>query len=320
MRPTKRTWGWLALLAGLGALYRVYYGWLVEYLLLVTLLFPPLVGLLSLPGMLRARLSMTAEGPVLRGSAGTAELSLRASGLLPLTVRLRVRTVNLRTGAEEVLRREVWGGGRVRQAIALNTERCGVIRCTAEQARCYDPLGLFSVRVRGQNAVHLLVLPRPVPPDEEPDWTRSNAAHQLRPKYGGGFAEDHDLREYQPGDPLHSIHWKASAKLDQPVVREPLVPEQEERLVTFSLDPARMDRTLDTLYWLSLELCRRGEAHTLLWRSGGTVHRAEIAADADLEDVFFPLLSILRLDKLPEVEGNRVLCRFHVENGEVKVL
>ena len=320
MRPTKRTWGWLALLAGLGALYRVYDGWLVEYLLLVTLLFPPLVGLLSLPGMLRARLHMTAEGPVLRGSAGTLELSLRASSLFPLTVRLRVRTVNLRTGAEEVLRREVQGGGRVRQSIALNTERCGLVRCSAERTRCYDPLGLFSVRVRGQDTVCLLVLPQPVSPAEEPDWRRSHAPHQLRPKYGGGFAEDHDLREYQPGDSLHSIHWKASAKLDQPVVREPLVPEREERLVTFCSDPARMDPTLDTLYWLCLELCRRGEAHTLLWRSGGTVHRAEIAAAADLENAFFQLLSVLRLDKLPEVGGAPVFCRFHVEDREVKVL
>ena len=320
MRPTKRTWVWLALLIGLGALYRVYDGWLVEYLLLVTLLFPPLIGLLSLPGMLRVRLSMAADGPVLRGSDGTAELSLRASGLLPLTVRLCVRTVHLRTGAEEVLRREVRGGGRVRQTIALNTERCGVIRCAAEQVRCYDPLGLFSVRVRGQNAISLLVLPRPVPPAEEPDWTRSDTAQLLRPKYGGGVSEDHDLREYQPGDPLASIHWKASAKLDQPVVREPLVPEHGERLVTFSPDPARMDGTLDTLYWLSLELCRRGEAHALLWRRGETVHRAEIASPSDVEDAFFPLLSILRLDALPEAAGSRVLCRFHVEGREVKVL
>lgn len=320
MRPTKRTWAWLALLVGLGALYQIYNGWLVEYLLLVTLLFPPLTGLLSLPGMLRARLHMTADGPVLRGSAGTAELSLRASGFLPLTVRLRIRTVNLRTGEAAVLRREIRGGGRVRQTIALNTERCGVIRCIAEQARCYDPLGLFSVRVRGQNAVSLLVLPRPVPPDEEPDWTRSNAAYQLRPKYGGGFAEDHDLREYRPGDPLHSIHWKASAKLDQPVVREPLVPEREERLVIFSADPVRMDRTLDTLYWLSLELCRRDEAHTLLWRMGEIIHRAEVESVPDLENAFFQFLSVLRLDNLSEAEGSRTLCRFYVEDREVRVL
>lgn len=326
MGPGKGLWYWLAALAGLLALYRVYDGWLAEALLLAALAVPLLSLLLSLPGLLTVRLRLESGGAVLRGQPGEVRIRLtRPRWTLPLPLRVRLSLVNRRTGSVQL-----WNvRGTLQSAIPLDTERCGVIRCTMERARCYDLLRLIFVcpgsggdrlpdGTRTGSQAEVLVLPRPLPPAVEPELEPETAA-ELRPKYGGGFAEDHDLREYRPGDPLNSLHWKASAKLDQPVVREPLVPLLEDRLVTFSPDPARLDQTLDLLYWLCLRLSQRGDVYRLGWKEGAEDRWVSVTAPEEVQPAFFQLLSA-RPDGVPAVDRGAALCRFHVENGEVAVL
>ena len=38
--------------------------------------------------------------------------------------------------------------------------------------------------------------------------------------------KSHDIRLYRIGDPINSVHWKLSAKLDELVVREPLISDK----------------------------------------------------------------------------------------------
>lgn len=322
MGPAKGLWRWLAGLAGLLALYRVYDGWLVESLLLAALALPLLSLLLSLPSLLTTRLILESGGSVPRDGEGTLRvLLLRPRWLPPLPIRLRVRLVNRRTGDTRLWRSRDAG------TIPVDTGRCGVIRCTAERARCYDLLELVFVRLRDGRRpdaarsglqAEVLVLPRPSAPNPLPELEPETAA-ELLPKYGGGFAEDHDLREYRPGDPMNSIHWKASAKLDQPVVREPLVPLRQDRLVTFSPEPQQLDRTLDVLYWLCLQLSRQGDGYRLGWKEGAEDHWASVTAPEEVQPAFYQLLSA-RPDGIPSAGRDAALCRFHVENGEVHVL
>lgn len=94
------------------------------------------------------------------------------------------------------------------------------------------------------------------------------APTRYRPKPGGGFAEDYDLRLYHPGDNLRQIHWKMSAKTGKKILREPIEPVRRKTVVTLVLsgDDAAMDRKLGRLQWLGDALSKEQtefELHTI---------------------------------------------------------
>lgn len=72
-------------------------------------------------------------------------------------------------------------------------------------------------------------------------------------KPGGGYAEVHELRGYRPGDSLREVHWKLTAKVDHPIVREPQTPNRGPVILTLDLpgDPGALDSCLDQTCWLA---------------------------------------------------------------------
>ena len=103
----------------------------------------------------------------------------------------------------------------------------------------------------------------------------SPAQGEGRPRPGGGPGEDYDLRDYRPGDPLRSVHWKLSSKRDELVVRETLEPRQTTLVLTYDHfgAPAALDQTFARLCALSWALLERGRPHHIQWASptGGGV-------------------------------------------------
>lgn len=85
-----------------------------------------------------------------------------------------------------------------------------------------DPLGLWRALAETANEAALVVLPRTYPVA----WPESAGGRHHQP---GGIAqasrvgdseEFRSLRDYRPGDPLRSIHWRSWARTGKPVVRE----------------------------------------------------------------------------------------------------
>jgi hypothetical protein len=89
-----------------------------------------------------------------------------------------------------------------------------------------------------------------------------------KPKLGGGLAEDYDVREYRPGDPVNLIHWKLTSKRDDDVmIREPLVTERGKALLTFDLygDPTTIGKTFGCLTWCVLWLLNYSVQPYIRW-------------------------------------------------------
>jgi hypothetical protein len=78
-------------------------------------------------------------------------------------------------------------------------------------------------------------------------------ARSWRPKPGGGYAENHEIRQYHPGDNLNQIHWKLSAKVGDLMLREAMEPERGLMLLTMDLcgTPEKLDIQFGRLLWLS---------------------------------------------------------------------
>lgn len=123
-------------------------------------------------------------------------------------------------------RQLVLAAGRNKRAVyevPLDSHNCGVRTISIEKITCRDGLGLFSCSVQaGQNFVCTVY---PFESKMHADFNRHVDREQSGEIYddaksGMDVSEVFDLREYQEGDNLQSIHWKLSGKLNQLIVRE----------------------------------------------------------------------------------------------------
>jgi len=174
-----------------------------------------------------------------------------------------------------------------RYEIAANTSRTGVTCYAIKRVWTVSLIGLFSIPVNVHCKASMIVLPAPIKP---PNTITLPRGIILRPKPGGGFSEDYDMRPYRHGDQIRSIHWKISAKLDSLIIREPLVPPAHSRLIqTVQWDGAReRDLILGRLRWVSDYLLKWELPYFMKLGKDGPV--AEITKAGDLVDYLYHVL------------------------------
>lgn len=265
----------LALL-GAGLFYVFYTAWFSFYVLILVLIFPLFSLAVSLPGMLGWSASLSAEhSRVRRGERAECTLKVASRWRMPVSrAAVRLEMANLLTGERRAVRERFSGGSAGRQAReGMDCPHCGCVRFSVGSVRVYDLLGLFSLRRPLPAAVEVLVLPDLLPPEPVGELTggrREGAV--MRPRPGGGPGEDYDLRPYRPGDPLRSVHWKLSSKLDDLVVRETLEPHRAVLLLTFDrVGPMEeLDTVLARLEAVSRGLLDRGRPHYVQWLEPGS--------------------------------------------------
>ena len=239
---------YLAIVTFCGVFYVAYGEWLA-YLILLTVLGLPWFSLvLSLPAMLRFH--AVPAGPEVLHTGEEGELWLLGSCPYPMPpFRGRLRLRQLQTGRS-------W---YYHEKEDLPTDHCGGITVTVEGLRICDYLGLFAFPVRGRAEKTILIRPQPVKTAVHQDLQR-HIARAWKPKFGGGFAENHELRLYRPGDNLNQVHWKLSAKTGNLMLREPMEPQRGLVLLTLHLrgSAEERDRKLGRLLWLGNHLMEQG--------------------------------------------------------------
>lgn len=104
--------------------------------------------------------------------------------------------------------------------IPVNTSHCGSYSYDLTWLTTYDLFGLFFTKTNVNKVNEILVKPAPSMPDVMPDMYGFKAKNLRKSKQPG--SEIYDIKEYQIGDSIRSIHWKMSAKKDTLLVKEPL--------------------------------------------------------------------------------------------------
>ncbi len=267
----KRIW-YLAVLACCLVFYAAYGEWFSWLLLCCVLGLPWLSLIQSLPAMVRFRASVAGTDRVQQGIGGDAWIL----GSCPLPMppfRGSLRLTRCFTG-------ESWPH---RDWQALPTAHCGGITAVIEKGRVCDYLGLFALPMARPEGKTILVRPRPLALPEPPDLKRY-IARSWKPKFGGGFSENHELRLYRPGDSLNQVHWKLSAKTGKLILREPMEPQRGLLLLTMTLrgTPEELDRKFGRLLWLGTYLLEHGLVHELRVLTAGGVQAYRVASEQDL--------------------------------------
>ena len=313
---------YLLTLAGTFVFHIFYFGWYSWFLLLLMVCLPVFSFVVSVLAMARIQLRM--ETAPQKNQGEPVYLSLQAIGnFLPMPrCRFRLTIASCMTGHRITLPQTVPNGGK--WYVSLDTTHCDTLVCTIDKARVYDYLGLFCLPLRAPDSVECMVFPVPAPPNKLPNLSHF-LVRRRRPKPGGGFSEEHELRDYRPGDSMRDIHWKLSVKTDRTIVREAQEPIRERTILTFDLHgtPDTIDHTLQQLCWMSDWLCEHEVAHQIIWIDPTDCEMAmeTIETSNDLQAQLPRLLhSVLREDT-PSIASRRFSAaswRYHIQ-GEQEV-
>ena len=180
--------------------------------------------------------------------------------------------------------------------LAARAAHCGVLRAEVRSLTTHDPLGLVRARRRPRSAgASMLVLPArtlDVRVLGTAGLACATGATSMPAGRGGQEPPDvADLRGWRPGDALHSVHWKLSARTGETMVK--LYEDEEnlglvlacrldERKPGGSPSPDEVDALLEATHALSLALVDAGVAHRLTWGPGAGAGRS-VASLADEE-------------------------------------
>lgn len=130
------------------------------------------------------------------------------------------------------------GGESASEPLELVPRRLGPATWPPIRARILGTFGLASWSRRIPQDARIVVAPDLL--GSAAQRAASAEAGALASRASGAGAELHQLREYQPGDPLHRIDWKASARRAGLVTRE--FTEDQHLDVIIALDAGRSSR------------------------------------------------------------------------------
>ena len=272
---------YLTTLMGCLVFYYFYREWFSWFLLALVFWLPLFSLLLSLPAVLTTRYKINTPDTVPLGQAASAKVSF--TGPLPAPAfRGKLRVTHKITG-------QVWN---LKKSTALPTDLCGQLRIEATKPRFYDYLGLIRLPVRHKYSAVTYVWPEAVPLAVKPDFLLQ-APQRWRPKPGGGFAENHELRLYRPGDNLQQLHWKLSAKTGKLILREAMEPVHKPIRLTLDLcgSTEMINRKLGNLLWAGNLLRSRGLPFEIAALTGKGVLTWYIEEEASLTDALRSLLT-----------------------------
>lgn len=297
---------YLAALLGSLIFFMANQGWLA-WLLLMAVVWLPLVSLLlSLPAMLTIQVEAGTCGVVPTATPVVLQTKVRCA--LPVSFyRCRVRVTRMTTGERRFLR----------IGDSMPTDHCGQLECKPDKSWVYDYLCLFRFPIRRIQGSVLTVRPDPVeiPLQKELDALLSRS---WRPKPGGGYAENHELRLYRPGDSLNQVHWKLTAKTGKLTVREAMEPALCRVLLTLELrgDETQLDQKLGKLLWLGSHLLEMGMHFELHALTANGVQNVKIDSEQTLLQTLDMLLGS------PAAQENTVLTQpawaswhYHIGGG-----
>ena len=256
---------------------KCWYSWI---LLVLVLALPILSLLVSLPAMLSCRLEASMADTVEQGSNAGLHLRLRSWRFLPLPeVQIRL---NLRTRDTEKDMRFLSRLTREDGVMALPTDECGFLAAEFRRGRVCDALGLFRIPMRLPKLAPMAIIPPERRPEPMPRLEQF-LQQQMKPKPGGGAAEQHDHRSYRPGDPVKDIHWKLSLKTDELIVREALEPIRRRLVLAIRTPrgPEIRSETLGGFRWISRWLLDNGIPHTAVWMEGADLVEQDIVSEEE---------------------------------------
>lgn len=215
----------------------------------------------------------------------------------------KIRLVNTLTGTSY----------RGKPGELIPTDHCGRIHISFPCFYAYDYLGLFRRKLKYRSDCYVHVMPKAIAGSTLPNLSGS-IGKIWRPKPGGGFSENYELRLYRPGDNLRYIHWKMAAKTGKLIYREAMEPAQKGFVLSVCLfgDEHALDQKLGKLLSHSQTLLSRNQPHRILCVSGKGVGDYLVTDINSCEAAFLQMLQGPKAEYEQAPKAENVLWQHHI--------
>lgn len=279
--------------------YKMWVSWIV---LIIVLMVPVLSIVMSIVASHTMKVEINCPGNVLIGTP--TSISVKTSGIASFFSFCRIKmTVTDRMTA--VTTRHVFAiHDRGESSIPVDTAHCGSYTYKLTWLYVYDLFGLFRSKTNLNKTCELLVKPVPSMPEIMPDMYGFKAKNLRRSKQPN--SEIYDIREYQIGDSIRSIHWKMSAKKDSLLVKEPLEEYggHSRVLLKLTADREKLDVHLGQIVFTSKFFIEHETPHKIRVYPPDDIEVAfDVESEVDLERVIVNILR-MRLPKEDPPEKN----------------
>ena len=177
--------------------------------------------------------------------------------------------------------------------IAVDTAHCGAFTYKLTKIVVCDLFGFFKRNIRANTTHEILVRPVPILPEFIPDVFGFKAKNLRKAKQPN--TEIYDIRDYQSGDSIKTIHWKISAKKDKLLVKEPLEEYggHSRILLRLTKDRTELDKHLGQILFTSRFFLEREISHKIRVIPPDTSEIAfNVESVADLERAMHKILRI----------------------------
>lgn len=279
--------------------YKMWVSWIV---LIIVLMVPVLSFVMSIVASHTMKVEINCPGNVLIGTP--TSISVKTSGIASFFSFCRIKmTVTDRMTA--VTTRHVFAiHDRGESSIPVDTAHCGSYTYKLTWLYVYDLFGLFRSKTNLNKTCELFVKPVPSMPEIMPDMYGFKAKNLRRSKQPN--SEIYDIREYQIGDSIRSIHWKMSAKKDSLLVKEPLEEYggHSRVLLKLTADREKLDVHLGQIVFTSKFFIEHETPHKIRVYPPDNIEVAfDVESDVDLERAIVNILR-MRLPKEDPPEKN----------------
>ncbi len=118
--------------------------------------------------------------------------------------------------------------------------RRGLYEIQLERIDSLYPFGFIGKSYFIREKKKVVVWPELLNQSQLPEASRSlgDQLHQTQDRRFISSFDQHDLREYRPGDSIRHIHWKKTAQQRNPVVRQPIPGQQPGMKIVFDFQSA----------------------------------------------------------------------------------
>lgn len=279
--------------------YKMWVSWIV---LIIVLMVPVLSLIMSIIASRTMRIEINCPGSVLIGTP--TSISVKTDGIASFFSYCKVKIISTDRMTSEVTKKVFAIHDRGDSSIPVDTKHCGSYSYKLTWLYIYDLFGLFCSKINLNKTCELFVKPVPSMPEIMPDMYGFKAKNLRKSKQPN--SEIYDIREYQIGDPIRSIHWKMSAKKDTVLVKEPLEEYggHSRVLLKLTADRDQLDVHLGQIVFTSKFFIEHETPHKIRVYPPDDIEVAfDVESEVDLERVIVNILC-MRLPKEDPAENS----------------